>query len=513
MGNKNSAEGSDDGEITGAVGSGGGGKDSAANLPPHSAPPSHNTNAHPPPAISSAAPSTFSDDRFYGLTNFGSTCYANSVLQALYACRPFRQQMLIYYQINKRRKESESVALAVAYLYHRIASSKVRKGVLSPSVLLSRVRKENSQFDGNAHQDAQEFLIFIINNISDSLVQERQSKEKLKAAMTAAPPLFTRGDSTTKLETNKSSNSSPLPSPAPSPRPQRVSGDFSGTGSDAIFDTSNIADTAHHSDLQPPLALPSSAAPSPSAQPRKNTGNNISAPPTPTHAPTNANPVATAPTPAVAAPTWIQSIFEGVLSCRTECVRCGAMTEREESFFDLSLDIVDNTSITHCLRSFSAVEMLGGNEKYLCEQCGSRQEAYKSMLIKRAPEIAIMHIKRFKYNEQLQAFMKLGYRVAFPLELRLVNTVTAESVDVSGDPLSMYELIAVVVHIGSGARYGHYISMIKVNGEWHLYDDENITPISAEYIQHVFGSQHAHNTAAAQQDGYLLFYQKSQPNQ
>ena len=37
-------------------------------------------------------------ERYYGLENFGNTCYANSVLQALYFCKPFRHAILEYHE-------------------------------------------------------------------------------------------------------------------------------------------------------------------------------------------------------------------------------------------------------------------------------------------------------------------------------------------------------------------------------------------------------------------------------
>jgi hypothetical protein len=33
---------------------------------------------------------------------FGNTCYANSVIQALYFCKPFREKILNYRQIHKK---------------------------------------------------------------------------------------------------------------------------------------------------------------------------------------------------------------------------------------------------------------------------------------------------------------------------------------------------------------------------------------------------------------------------
>ena len=46
------------------------------------------------------------------------------------------------------------------------------------------------------------------------------------------------------------------------------------------------------------------------------------------------------------------------------------------------------------------------------------------MRVKKLPQILALHLKRFKYMEQLNRFTKLSYRVVFPLELRLFNTVS-----------------------------------------------------------------------------------------
>lgn len=51
------------------------------------------------------------------------------------------------------------------------------------------------------------------------------------------------------------------------------------------------------------------------------------------------------------------------------------VTSRDEAFLDLSLDIEQNSSISSCLRQFSASEMLDGKNKFSCETCCGLQEA------------------------------------------------------------------------------------------------------------------------------------------
>lgn len=191
----------------------------------------------------------------------------------------------------------------------------------------------------------------------------------------------------------------------------------------------------------------------------------------------------------------MHTLFEGVLTNETRCLTCETISNRDEAFLDLSIDIEQNTSVTSCLRQFSASEMLCQKNKFFCEICCGLQEAEKRMKVKKLPNILALHLKRFKYQEQYGRYMKLAYRVVFPLQLRLFNT----SDDVE-DPDRLYELFAVIIHIGIGPNQGHYVAIVRNQGRWVLCDDENVEPIAETDIPRYFGDL----PAGA---GYVLFYQ------
>jgi len=121
--------------------------------------------------------------------------------------------------------------------------------------------------------------------------------------------------------------------------------------------------------------------------------------------------------------TWVHDVFEGALTNQTRCLWCETVcstavhspsrtltllcprvaqtTNREEAFLDLSLEIAPNSTLTTCLRGFSAVETLAAADKFHCDVCAGLQEAQKRMLVKHAPPVLALHLKRFKYNEAL----------------------------------------------------------------------------------------------------------------
>ncbi|KAI0223865.1 hypothetical protein L0F63_001993, partial [Massospora cicadina] len=194
--------------------------------------------------------------------------------------------------------------------------------------------------------------------------------------------------------------------------------------------------------------------------------------------------------------SWVQQIFEGTLTNETKCLTCDTVTCKEESFLDLSIDIEENSSVSSCLRQFSANEMLCGRNKYFCDVCNNLQEAEKRMRIKKVPNVLALHLKRFKYQERLQRFVKLPYRVVFPMDLRLFNTTND-----SEDTDRLYSLFAIVVHIGSGLNHGHYISVVKSGSCWLLFDDETVERIDEEDLSKFFGDFPGVGS------GYVLFYE------
>ncbi|KAK0731267.1 hypothetical protein B0H67DRAFT_66527 [Lasiosphaeris hirsuta] len=195
---------------------------------------------------------------------------------------------------------------------------------------------------------------------------------------------------------------------------------------------------------------------------------------------------------------WVHDIFEGVLTSETKCLTCETASQRDETFLDLSIDLEEHSSVTSCLQKFSAEEMLCERNKFHCDHCGGLQEAEKRMKIKKLPKVLALHLKRFKYTEDYSRLQKLFHRVVYPYQLRMFNTT-----DDAEDPDRMYELYAVVVHIGGNAYHGHYVSVIKTKDRgWLLFDDEMVEPVDKHFVRNFFGDKPGMACA------YVLFYQE-----
>jgi ubiquitin C-terminal hydrolase len=468
------------------------------------------------------------DERYIGFHNFGNTCYCNSILQALYHCEPFRECIQFYKpkdtipfliedekyrrlfykskttsfpsspkkskiskkansqpispislnengslspnlnpvspnlsntsisssSINgvtsgnvsgveqkppklskKSKKEIETETLKIVKefeaeesllwelksVFFQITSNKKKQGSVVPRRFIDVLQKKNEIFRGTQHQDAQEFLNYLLNSISESL-SNYQNK------------LLKRWDQFIEEEDNKkkAKEAKEMKKNYLSPQP---------TQPKSLLNIEEI--------------------------PKKRTYS-----------------------------TWIHELFEGILTNEIKCLNCENVTCRDESFFDLSVDVEHNTSISACLKNFSSSERLCQKNKFYCDTCCGLQEAEKRMKIKRAPNILALHLKRFKYEEKLNRYVKLPYRVLYPTELRLSNMT-----DKAENPDRFYNLIAVTIHIGNGPYHGHYVTIVRGKNSWLMCDDENVEPIDDLVLQSYFGDLNNYRC------GYIFFYQ------
>jgi len=296
----------------------------------------------------------------------------------------------------------ESLFTALKDIFEAIIAHPGRTGIVSPHKFLEVLRKENEMFRSAMHQDAHEFLNFLLNQVVDNV--ELYSK------------------------------------------------------------------------LQDGLAKPNGIDTTMTTIPKSAIG-------------------------------WVHDLFEGTLVSETRCLTCENISQRDEAFMDLSVDLEAHSSVTACLRKFSEEEMLCERNKFHCDNCGGLQEAEKRMKIKRLPRILALHLKRFKYTEDYNRLQKLFHRVDYPFHLRLFNTTDdAENSD------RLYELYAVVVHIGGGPYHGHYVSIIKTQDRgWLLFDDELVEPVDKSYVQNFFGGEPKPGVQDAKQlaCAYVLFYQET----
>lgn len=53
------------------------------------------------------------------------------------------------------------------------------------------------------------------------------------------------------------------------------------------------------------------------------------------------------------------------------------------------------------------------------------------------------------------------------------------------NPDRLYDLVAVVIHCGSGPNRGHYISIVKSHGFWLLFDDDMVD-VSIKKTRHSY---------------------------
>lgn len=119
------------------------------------------------------------NEHYFGLVNFGNTCYCNSVIQALYFCTPFRNKVLEC-RLRYKKNSKDTVLTCLSDLFYTISSQKKRTGTYAPRKFVSKVRKENDHFDNFMQQDAHEFLNYLLNRLDECYRRDKGLDKQTK---------------------------------------------------------------------------------------------------------------------------------------------------------------------------------------------------------------------------------------------------------------------------------------------------------------------------------------------
>ncbi|GMF57601.1 unnamed protein product [Phytophthora fragariaefolia] len=172
----------------------------------------------------------------------------------------------------------------------------------------------------------------------------------------------------------------------------------------------------------------------------------------------------------------------------------GNLSEREEKFFALSLEVSKKRHLRDSLELYVQGETLEGENAYFCERVQRKVSATKRVCIKKLPRTLVCHLKRFEFDYDTMEKVKINDYLEFPSELDMFP-YTSEALaatdganvndrtDGNNNKTLMYDLVGVVVHSGTSDT-GHYYSFIKdrhgtENQRWLEFNDEVVREFDA----------------------------------
>ncbi|KAJ8518564.1 hypothetical protein ONZ45_g4395 [Pleurotus djamor] len=166
-------------------------------------------------------------------------------------------------------------------------------------------------------------------------------------------------------------------------------------------------------------------------------------------------------------------------------------------------------TLQDCLDEFTKEEQLGEDDLWYCPKCKEHRQATKKFDLWSAPDILVVHLKRFSNSRMLRD--KIDTFVDFPVEgldlgemigeRKVAKRLMEQGADITGlslndldEPL-VYDLFGVDEHMG-GLGGGHYraYALNHETQKWYHFDDSFVTPARAQ--------------DAVNANAYLLFYRR-----
>jgi len=188
----------------------------------------------------------------------------------------------------------------------------------------------------------------------------------------------------------------------------------------------------------------------------------------------------------------------------------GLRSEREEEFYQISVDVRGKKDLIESLESYVAPETLDGENQWHCEELGHKVDAKKKTMLKKLPDTLVFHLKRFEWDFETLSRWKIKDRFEFPQRIDMKPYVDQPN---PGEDY-MYNLSGVIVHSGT-AFAGHYYSYARERStdKWFLFDDDTVEPWDVSNIDNdcfggLFVPKNSEKQYYRSQSAYMILYDR-----
>ncbi|KAH3743698.1 Ubiquitin carboxyl-terminal hydrolase 34 [Pelomyxa schiedti] len=249
----------------------------------------------------------------------------------------------------------------------------------------------------------------------------------------------------------------------------------------------------------------------------------------------------------------LQKYFSGTVCHQIVSKQCQHVSEREENFFTLALELKGKKTVAESLVQYIEGDQLNGDNKYFCESCSAKVDAVKRCCLSKLPASLVIHSKRFEFDFELMRRIKVNDLYEFPMKLNVepytkeglarrerkeqeaaakAGGATPATATTPEEPVNLaaydYDLVGVLVHSGT-ADSGHYYSYIRERDtpagcepKWFQFNDTTVEPFDPAHIAaQCFGGtdmmsswdmhmqQFVSRNSSRFYNAYMLFYDKS----
>ncbi|KAF9328417.1 hypothetical protein BG006_008390 [Podila minutissima] len=183
----------------------------------------------------------------------------------------------------------------------------------------------------------------------------------------------------------------------------------------------------------------------------------------------------------------IQKLFVGKMKSYIKCIDVDYESSRVENFYDIQLNVKGCKTLRDSFANYIDVETLDGENKYQAEGHGLQvrlEDARKGVIFESLPPVLHLQLKRFEYDIERDAMVKINDRHEFPLEIDLAEFVAeGEEKRKAGPHGFNYTLHGVLVHSGD-LHGGHYFALLKPqrDGKWFRFDDDRVTQVTLKEV-------------------------------